>query len=159
MKKIPLSQGKFALVDDADFEVLSAFKWSVYNDNHTFYAKRTVPRDASGKYKVILMHREILGDECDGLDTDHIDCDGLNNQRSNLRPCTRSQNLCNQRRLSKNTSGYKGVDWNKQTGKWRARIRFNGKRHHIGYFTDLAEAHAARNAAAERMHGEFAREA
>lgn len=91
-----------------------------------------------------------------GMVTDHIDHNGLNNQRSNLRVCSRSENMFNQRVHSNNTSGYKGVSWNKVARKWDARIAFHGKRLLIGYFDTIEDASRAYDSAAQRLHGDFA---
>ncbi len=157
MKKILLTQGKFAFVDDANYEALLQFKWFAAKGHNTFYAERKSVRDANGKNATILMHRAILGDACNGLQVDHIDGNGLNNQRSNLRACTSAENQHNSSIRADNTSGFKGVYWNKRQGKWHARIKLNGKLHHLGYFSDQGEAAFARNAAAAQLHGDFSR--
>lgn len=156
MKQIPLTRGQLALVDDADFEAMSAFKWYATKIGNTFYAVRVVTGE-NGKRKMIYMHRLIIGAACDGLQVDHADMNGLNNQRDNLRACTRSENQRNRSTDRNNTSGFKGVSWDKNRGKWRAYIRLNGKERHLGRFADAAEAYAARCAAAVELHGEFAR--
>lgn len=94
MKTIPLTQGKVALVDDEDYEELSRFKWcATKNRRGKFYAVRGGPR-AGGGSPTVQMHVVIAGTPA-GMDTDHIDGDSLNNQRSNLRICTRAENLSN----------------------------------------------------------------
>ena len=102
------------------------------------------------------MHRLIL-DAPDGAQVDHIDHDSLNNQRSNLRLCTCSENQRNRRgRPKNNTSGYIGVAWYRRCGRWGSQIWVNGKDHWLGLFDDPAEAARVRDAAAKRLHGEFA---
>ncbi len=102
------------------------------------------------------MHRVILKAP-GGLDVDHINGDGLDNRRINLRVCTRSQNLANQGTQARNLSGCKGVSWDKRTGRWITFISVNSKNHNLGRFDDLQTARAAYQAAAVRHFGEFAR--
>ena len=91
-----------------------------------------------------------------GYVIDHIDGNSLNNQKNNLRICTQSQNCSNQKIGKSNTSGYKGVSYNKGQGKYNSRIRFNKKLIHLGYFVNLKDAARAYNEAAVKYHGEFA---
>ena len=156
MKQIQLTRGKFALVDDSDFEAMSALKWYATEIYNTFYAVRVVTEE-NGKRKMVYMHRLIIGAACDGLQVDHVDMNGLNNQRNNLRACTRSENQRNRAIDRNNTSGFKGVSWDKKRGKWRAYIRLNGKEMFLGRFAEAAAAYAARCDAAVKLHGEFAR--
>ena len=151
-KEIPLSQGKFALVNDKDFEELNKYKWHAQKHLHTFYAKRgktkTNPRQP-------FMHRFILRTP-DNMDTDHIDGNGLNNQRNNLRICTHSENMSNIRVNKLNSSGYGGVYLNKKSGKYYAQLRFNGNRIFIGSFSSPREAAKAYNKKAKELRGDFA---
>ena len=94
-------------------------------------------------------------DASHGFDVDHINHDGLNNRRSNLRICSRSENLQNQRRRSDNRSGYKCVSFYKRTGKWRAYIMINGKETHLGYFDSPETAYMKYLEASEDLHGEY----
>ena len=146
---IPLTQGKFALVDSEDFEFLSQWNWSV--DGH--YASRHARRPGNAKGGRIRMHRVILG-EPSGFEVDHKNHDTLDNRRSNLRVATSSQNRANTVRRTDNKSGFKGVS--PFQGKWRATIRENGKHKHLGRFSTTEEAHQAYCAAATRIYGEFA---
>lgn len=148
-KTIQLTRGKVALVDDADFEWLNTFKWC-YSYG---YAIRKV---GWPNRKTQWMHREIAGTPA-GMITDHINGDKLDNRRSNLRACNSSENKCNAVAQSNNTSGYKGVSWNKRSAKWEAQICVNRRGIHLGYF-DTAEAAAkAYDEACIKLHGEFAR--
>lgn len=157
MKQIPLSHGKVALVDDADFESLSAFRWRALYHRHAdkWYAMRSLHRD--GKLTSVMMHRQIMGAPA-GIEVDHIDGDGLNNQRStNLRLATSQQNKFNTGRHKNNTSGYKGVSLDKRTGLWEARTMLNRRNIIIGRFPTPLEASRAYTARIAELHGEFAR--
>jgi hypothetical protein len=154
MKEIQLTQGKVAQVDDEDYEWLNQWKWTYKKSLHTGYAYRHGPRPVM---KTIRMHRFIL-QASENIEVDHIDCNGLNNQRNNLRICNRSENLCNQRCRIDNTSGYKGVSWNKHFQKWEAYIIKNGIKKFLGLFSVREEAAQAYNLAAIIYHGRFARQ-
>lgn len=150
MKEIQLTQGKIALVDDSNFDGLNQFKWYAAKLGRTFYAVRSVRVD--GKQKSVRMHCEILG----GSLIDHIDHDGLNNQKSNLRFCTASENCMNKRKRENCVSIYKGICFHKQHKKWLAHIKINRKDNHLGYFSSEIEAAKAYNAKAIELFGEFA---
>jgi len=143
-----------AMVDDEDHERLSKHKWCTMKNGRTHYAVRSGLVD--GKRKLIFMHRELV---CipDGMFTDHIDGDGLNNQKYNIRACTSEQNGRNSRTPKNNTSGYKGVSWRKEKKDWLARIMVSGKSVHLGCFEKKSDAVVAYNEAAKKYHGEFAR--
>jgi hypothetical protein len=135
MKKIKLTKGKYALIDDVDFEIVSKYKWCVGQFGNTYCAMR---KDSSRN--TVYMHRLIMNTPF-GKDTDHINGNGLDNRRKNLRVCTHSQNLQNQTRVNiKNTSGVSGVYWDKQLNKWRARAKVSGKNVHLGLFSELSKA-------------------
>lgn len=154
MKKIPLTRGLFALVDDEDFERLSRHKWRA---NSGGYAVRDSP-SVNGKRHAIYMHREIMS-PASGVVIDHINGDKRDNRRENLRVCSRSENLRNQRRRSDNTSGFKGVNRHTQKGlrhPWIARVKVNHRGIHLGCFATPEEAARAYDAAALKHHGEFA---
>lgn len=149
MKEIPLTKGKVALVDDEDFEWLNQWKWYCHSNN---YACRRVTKN--GKSWISYMHKEILDSPGN---TDHINGNGLDNRRSNLRSCTQQQNMRNQRPVRKRASKFKGV-YNTGKGKrkpWRAAIGDCGYKH-IGYFWTQEEAAVAYNKEATRRFGEFA---
>lgn len=123
MKEIPLTRGCVALVDDADFVWLSRWKWSVFNsEGRPTYAGRAAYVDGK-TYEAVLMHREILGLAFgDGKIADHADRNSFNNQRSNLRLASNSQNAINTALRSNNKSGLKGVCLHSQSGRWQAKI-------------------------------------
>lgn len=135
---VPLSNNPNGTeVDDSDFQILSQYKWKMGGDG---YAVRNV-YVSGGKYKTILMHRYLLDPE-DGMVIDHIDGNPLNNKRSNLRVCTRKQNMSNMKKPITNASGYKGVHFHKNTTDkvWMAQIRINNKNKFLGAFTSPVEA-------------------
>jgi hypothetical protein len=152
-KQIPLTQGKVALVDEADFDLVCQFKWRARFSYGRWYASRTV-KHPDGKRRDVQMHRFILGNATEH--TDHINHDGLDNRRVNLRPCSRTQNAHN-RMTQKHTSSFKGVCFFKETGKWHASICINKKKVHLGYFLTEREAAAAYDGAAVAAFGQFAR--
>lgn len=146
MKKIPLTKGKYALVDDEDYDFLMRWKWQ-YNPRG--YAQRG--GDINDQISTVRMHRQIMNVE-KGIEIDHQDYDGLNNQKSNLRLCNRSQNVMNRRKLKKTGSKFKGVSWDKKANKWRSRIRQKW----LGNFSSEIEAAKAYNEAAIEYFGDFA---
>lgn len=150
MKQIPLSQGKFALVDADIYDYLMQWKWT-YSGGYA-YRLKTV----RGNSRKIWMHRECNGTK-EGEYTDHIDGNRLNNTRSNLRTCTYAQNNKNAKTRKDNKSGYRGVYWEKSCNKWRVVISNDGKKLSVGLFDDIVEAAKAYNAAAKKLHGSFAR--
>ena len=150
MKKIKLSKGKFAIVDDKDFERLSKKKW-----HYTLYARRSVVEN--GKRKSSLMQWEVLGKPRKGLQVDHVNGDKLDNRRKNLRIATPSQNRVNSVKPKNNTSGYKGVIWNRICKKWIAKTSFNKKLIFLGYFTSKLDAYKAYCEACVKYHKEYAR--
>jgi len=150
MKLIPLTQGFFAMVDDADYEVFAASRWYAHRDGRTIYARRHVV--TGGKRVRLLMHRVILDAPC-ALQVDHINGNGLDNRRSNLRLATSSQNKVN--RSFKNNIGYRGI-YQKNT-RFEAAIRVLGSKYYLGSFASPEAAAHAYDAAARKYHGEFAR--
>lgn len=152
MKTIPLTQGRFTIVDDEDYSWLNDLKWQVCKAPDTFYAVHA--SRIGGRTSMIYMHVMILGRK----GVDHRDGNGLNNSRTNLRQCSPSQNKANARLYRNNSSGFKGVSWCAQSGKWSAHIRpFNHKLKHLGYFDSRIEAAKAYDSAALEHFGEFAR--
>jgi hypothetical protein len=137
MKEIQLTQGLKALVDDNDYEEFNKYKWYAHKGGNTFY----VERHMKGNHKIkILMHRAIMNVNV-GMFVDHIDGNGLNNCKSNLRIVTTRQNL--QNRHSDKTSKYVGVFFDKVSNKWIACIRIDKIRKYIGRFENELDAHKA----------------
>ena len=148
---IPLSQNKFTKIESNDWEIVKNHKWHY----HKGYAstKITLP---NGKQTTCYMHRVILGLTDPKIQADHINHDGLDNTRINLRSCTQQQNNMNKSSRKNSTSKYKGVSWNKRDNKWQSHIRFNNKTIHLGYYTNEQEAAKAYNLKAKELFGEFA---
>ena len=151
VKEIPLTKGKVALVDDEDYKKLSKYKWRAEKRGDLFYAYRSARRH--GGY---AMHGEILSVPL-GMEIDHKDRNGLNNQKGNLRFCTVSQNQANAKSRIGGTSRFKGVGWFKPSRKWRALIKVKKQLIYLGLFTTEEDAAMAYNNAALRYFGEFAR--
>ena len=155
MKRIVLSQGKFALVDDADFEWLNQWKWHASKVSQTYYAAHTIHK-SNRKWTSIQMHHLIL-EAGIGMQIDHKNNDGLDNQRNNLRICTRSQNQMNARKRKNGTSQYKGVYWYARYNKWHSAITANQRRHCLGYFQNETDAAIAYDKKAKELFGKFAK--
>lgn len=159
MKTVPLrgpANGRVALVDDDDYDLVRQSSWYLIESHkpgcrpHGPYAYARPYRD--GRYWTVFMHSMLTGYER----TDHIDHDGLNNQRHNLRKATAGQNSHNSRPHVGAASPYKGVSWNSAKRKWTVQIYKEGKSRFLGTFTDEMAAARAYDAAAIEMFGEFA---
>ena len=153
MKHIKLSRGKSAIVDDMDFESLNAFKWSLtVGKTGKMYAHR---RAGKPKKRLISMHRVIMGidDKPGTVTVDHLNGDGLDNRRENLRVCTLGENSRNLHRAW-GKYGLRGVR-QELNGKWRARIRHNYKLFDVGTFDTERDAAVAYAFASKLFHGEF----
>jgi hypothetical protein len=147
--------GRVALVDDADYELVAPYSWRVAERIRNGrpsgpYAHTTYRRN--GRQVGLLMHKLITG----WPQTDHRNHDGLDNQRSNLRPASGGQNHGNQRPTLRASSRWKGVSWDRQTRRWRATIRKDGACRHLGRFGSEEDAARAYDAAAREVFGEFA---
>lgn len=154
-KLIPLTQGKFAIIDTEDFERVNQYKWQVAKRGRFFYATAYLGK-RNGKYVRQYMHRFILNALPEQL-LDHINYNGLNNRKSNLRFCSKSQNAANSIGGKNRKSRYKGVYWQKDRKKWAADIRISNKTIHLGRFKKESEAGYAYNQAAIRYFDTFAR--
>ena len=151
MKKIPLTQGKFALVDDSDFEDLSRWKWYYVKKGYAVRAGRKGERT-----NIVSMHRQIMGDN-DPRVVDHVNGNGIDNRQANLRWGTVRENGQNKTLARRSKSGYKGVYYCEQLGNWGARIVNQGKLILLGHYPDKHEAAEAYNRAALKYFGEFAK--
>ena len=160
MKKIQLTEGKYAIVDDRDYSFLCQSNWRAERhrrvDRDVWYASRR-EKFPDGRWMTIYMHR-LINKTPKGIGTDHINGNGLDNRRVNLRTCNTAQNQWNRGLDPTNKSGYKGVNCrpNLSIKRWRAEIAVNGKRLHLGYFKTAEAAAHAYDLAALQHHGRFA---
>lgn len=157
-KTIPLTRGLTALVDDADFTWLNQWKWSTQRPQSRWpYAVRTDHSQTGrkgGRSAKVFMHRLICGVSGEDM-VDHRNGDTLDNRRSNLRIATNSQNQQN-RRLVAGKHPYKGIQYNRESGKWQTQITVDGTRKYIGMFSTAEQAARGYDAAAREYFGEFA---
>jgi hypothetical protein len=169
-RRIPLTKGMYAIVDIKDYEHLRKLNWHLQHGTHTYYATSTV--FIKGKPKRIFMHRYIMlpkmdmqfGPRCSkpgnpfkGIVIDHINGNGLDNRRANLRICTYTQNNCNKRLKLKSASKYRGVSKSRKPDKpWQAKIYVRRKPILIGFYETEIHAALAYDEAARKYHGPFA---
>lgn len=158
MAIIKLARGGVVIIDDEDVERVNQYKWhrakgSISNSGDVWYAQNLETDKETKKQNCVRMHRLIMKVP-DGMIIDHINHDGLDNRKANLRICTTAENTRNARRKPKHKSRYKGVGW--RYGRWRARIVINRKYMELGSFTNEDDAAIAYNDAAQVHHGEFA---
>lgn len=151
MKQIPLTQGKFAIVDDEDFDFLNQWKWCCRSDG---YAVRGRMKSEYPGTICIRMHRFILNVDNDKM-VDHINGNRLDNRKSNLRACNQSENMNNGSMHKDSIVPFKGVS--KKRNKFRARIFVRGVEYSLGSFDTPEEAHEAYCKKAKELCGEFAR--
>lgn len=148
--ELPLRNGKATLIDPEDLPLVDAYQWrwlEVGRDQKIVYVYAETPKGR------VYLHRLL----CPGsIEVDHRNGDGLDNRKSNLRPATHQQNICNQRPQIGRSSKYKGVSWWKLRKTWAAYIKLDGKKRHLGYFNNEQDAARAYNVAASEAWGEFA---
>jgi hypothetical protein len=147
-RTIPLTQGKVAIVDAADYDALAKYTWYAWRSRKRFYAVRKERRST------ILMHRQVLP-ITEGYQVDHIDGDGLNNRRNNLRAVTPAQNCWNSALQHNNKIGIPGITRAHRGNKWRVRIQVNRKRLELGEFVSLDEAISVRRTAEAKYYGKY----
>jgi len=158
MKIVPLNRGYEALVDDEDYERVVEFNWFVCIKPHSrvIYAQRHGPRN-KGTRATIGLHRFILKVSDSNTHVDHINHNGLDCRKSNLRKCTRSENCRNRRKTTrKTTSRFKGVSFDAESGRWLAQIWVGKRNRKLGRFKTEIEAAKSYNDAASELHGPFA---
>jgi hypothetical protein len=150
---VPLTQGYEAIIDAEDVPLVEGYNWCVSRISKTpnRYAQRCVGISPF----TYMMHRVIMGVDDPKVHIDHIDGNGLDNRKVNLRFATALENQWNKGRNKNNSSGYKGVSYNKRAGKWKSRIKEDKKEIHLGYFDTPEEAYEAYCKAAKELHGEF----
>ena len=134
MKRIKLTKNRIAVIDDEDYERLNKYKW--YYDKG--YAKRNIRIGTKRTFR--YMHWDVIGKPKSGLEIDHINGDGLDNRRENLKACTHRMNMMNRRKNDNNKSGYKGVCWHKTSQKWMAQTMVYGRRIYLGVFSNNLDA-------------------
>lgn len=161
MKKIPLRnvQGRtrgYALIDDTDYKRVSRMRWHMVPRKYATYAMGSYKDGQTGKWKRIFLHRFILKAR-PGLVVDHINHNGLDNRRKNIRACSSSENIINSKIKKSNTSGFRGVCWDTHNKRWRAEITAKNKQIYIGIFKDKESAAKAYNSFAIKLHGKYAK--
>lgn len=148
---IQLTQGKWCIVDEEDFHIVSKYEWNLSGSGYAI-------RNPSKKCKSRFLHRLIMGEPA-GRQVDHRSMDTLDNRKRNLRVASFEQNCQNRGARRDNKCGFKGVHKHSQTGKWCMEIMAYGRRERKSGFATAEDAHAAYREAAKRLHGEFARDA
>jgi hypothetical protein len=152
---IPLRSGERVLIDVDDYEKVSDYRWYYFRGTRPGVGYASTVRKIDGKNKSCFMHRLIMGAQS-GIEVDHINGDGLDNRKQNLRLCNKSQQAANTGPNRCNTSGYKGVSFCRRENKWRSYITHNSKFRSLGYYETKEEAAFAYNEAARGYFGEFA---
>lgn len=162
--KVPLTQNKFALIDEADFDRVNEHKWYMQTNlrRDRLYAVTGYPNRKNrkeGRSSIIFLHRFILNIEDNTIIVDHINNDSLDCRKNNLRIATLSQNAQNRKRFNSNTSGYKGVSLNKQKKykhPWVSRLMLKDKSYYLGMYATAEEAAQAYDVKACELFGDFA---
>lgn len=152
MKRIKLTQGKFALVDNEDFEFLNQWNWHLSSEGYAARYQRLGFRE----YQTSLFMHRILNKTPKGTITDHINRNRLDNRKKNLKTSNKSKNAINSKVRVDNTSGHKGVTWVERRKRWMAQIDVNTKHIGLGYFKEIKDAIIARRQAALKYHKEYA---
>lgn len=156
---VQLTRGYEAKIDVQDVALVADKNWCASqqgNRNYAYTSKRVVCSDGIVRYRKLALHRFLMTPEYH-LHIDHVNGNGLDCRRYNMRLATPSQNACNQRISSRNTSGFKGVLFHKPKKRWVAYIAFKCKSYHLGYFDTATDAHEAYVKASSMLHREFGR--
>jgi hypothetical protein len=156
VKKIKLTKGYVALVDNKDYARLSRYKWHAKAHKGRVEASRRLYHKEMQTQTDQRMHRFILGVTNSKVYVDHRNHKPLDNRRKNLRKTTQTRNRQHSRKQVNNTSGFKGVSWYKTRNQWIACMMHGKKYEFLGYFLDKVEAAKAYDKAARKYHGEFA---
>lgn len=151
MKQIKFPKNRYALVDDRDYLKILKYKWHI--DGRGYVMRNRLTKDDGSP---IQLHRLILNPSQD-KQVDHINGDRLDNRRDNLRVCSKSQNMCNRGPQKNNTSGFKGIYYDKFAEKWRAKANFNGKVYSIARSKSKDKVIRAYNRLISKIQGEFAK--
>jgi hypothetical protein len=157
MKRIKLSQEQYTIVDDDDFNRINRFSKWYANKDHKYNRYYAICHDPNNNKRIIAMHRFILDLKYgDRVHVDHINGNGLDNRKINLRICNHSQNQANCN-IQSGTSQYKGVSYYKRISRYCASIRCNGNVYYLGAFTNEREAALAYDKKAKELFGDFAK--
>jgi len=155
-RRIPLTKGRFAIVDPDDYTRLNHFNWYAAKSIHTWYAIRSLTTSRHGKRKNQYMHHLVIAIPA-GCFADHINHNGLDNRKANLRPATLSQNIRHRRKFNTpSRSKFKGLTWRKKEKAWHVRITVNDKRLFLGSFKDELEAARTYDSSAKLYYGDYA---
>lgn len=154
--EVPLTKGKIAFIDAVDFPRVSEWSWCAYEPHDSIWYSRANTANSDGGRWYVSMHQFIM-QQPPGYEVDHVNSDGLDNRRCNLRVCIHKENMRNMVRRCLGSSRYKGVSWYARYGCWRAYIVVDAKQSHLGYFSDELQAAQAYDRAAKELFGDFAR--
>ena len=153
-KEIELKNGMKVIVDDEDYDYLIEYNWRALKNGKTFYA--IFGKRVNGKYSNVWMHRMIMDAKNRESEVNHINHNGLDNRKENLRITTHDKIIVQSSVRSNKNTKYKGISFHKPSGKWRARININGKTKYLGYYENEIIAANAYEKKAVELHGEFA---